>query len=313
MKLFYAADLHAAESTFRKFTNAGSFYKADLVIFGGDLCGKMVVPIIEISHGVYEATYYGSTVTVKGQEDLEDLKKTLRDAGFYWIVISEAELSRLNKEDVVRITKQCQEEQIKAWCKLMDQRFKKSNIPCVIIPGNDDPLYIDKVIDENLSFVKNGDGKVIEINGFEILSLSYAHPTIFKYPRDISEEELGKKIDELAKQVKNMDKCIFNIHIPPYDTDLDQDTLYDEDLNPILDGDTLATGATGSKAVKAAIEKYQPILSLHGHCHSSRGITKIGRTICVNPGSNYDEIQLRGVLIDIDNGGRVGNPTLTSG
>lgn len=311
MKIFYAADVHGAESTFRKFTNAGPFYKADLVIYGGDFSGKAVVPIVKSSRG-WEATYYGSTVTIKNEKELPDLQKTLRDAGFYWVEMSESELDKITQEDVERITNELQIKQMEEWVKLMDERFKKNNLPCVVIPGNDDPFHLDEVL-KDLNYVKNGDGKIIEINGFEILSLSYGHPTIFKFPRDMSEEELGKKIDELASQVKNMNKCIFNLHVPPYDTDLDQDTLYDEDLNPILDGDSLATGAIGSKAVRNAIEKYQPILSLHGHVHSSRGISKIGKTTCVNPGSNYDETQLRGVLVDVDDSGRVGNPTLTSG
>lgn len=312
MRIFYASDLHAADSTFRKFTNAGPFYKADLVIYGGDFVGKAVVPIVKTKEGRYEATYYGSKVTFKDEKELPDLQKTLRDAGFYWIVMSETEIDRIDKSEVERITQELQVKQMEEWTRLMDERFRKNGIPCVITPGNDDPFYIDEILNK-LEYVQNGDGRVVEVKGYEILSLSYGHPTIFKFPRDISEEELGQKIDGLAAQVKNMDKCIFNIHVPPKGTDLDQDTLYDEDLNPILDGDSLATGPIGSEAVAAAIEKYQPILSLHGHVHPSRGITKIGRTICVNPGSNYDEIQLRGCLVDIDRSGKVETPTLTSG
>lgn len=312
MKIFYAADIHAAESTFRKFTNAGPFYKADLVIYGGDLVGKMVVPIVKTPRGHWEATYYGSTVEIKSEKELPDLQKTLHDAGFYWIEMTESEVDQVTQEDVEEITKKLQIEQVESWVKLMDERFKKNNLPCVIIPGNDDPYYIDEALNK-LEYVKNGDGKVIEINGFEILSVGHGHPTIFKYPRDINEEELGQKLDQLASQVKNMDKCIFNLHIPPHDTDLDQDTLFDEDLNPVLDGDSLATGPVGSKAVRAAIEKYQPILSLHGHVHASRGVFKIGRTTCVNPGSEYDQTMLRGVIVDVGENGEVKTPTLTAG
>ncbi len=312
MKIFYSADIHAAETTFRKFTNAGPFYKVDMVIYGGDFCGKMVVPIVKKSNDHYEATYYGSTVSLKGDKEIPDLKKTLRDAGFYFTDLTDAELNRITKEDVERITKDEQLRRLNEWVDLMDERFKKNKLPCIVTPGNDDPLYIDAALDR-LSYVQNGDGKVLEVNGFEILSLSYAHPTIFKFPRDISEEELAKKIDELAGQVKNMSKCIFNLHIPPHDTDLDQDTLFDEDLNPILDGDSLASGATGSKAVRAAIEKYQPMLSLHGHVHGSRGVSTIGKTVCINPGSEYDQALLRGAIIEVDSNGRVVSHMLTAG
>lgn len=112
--------------------------------------------------------------------------------------------------------------------------------------------------------------------------------------------------------MKDMKKCIFNIHTPPYDTDLDSGTLYDEDLKPVLDGDSLATAPSGSKSVREAIEKYQHLLSLHGHVHESRGITTLGKTICINAGTDYDQGLLRGALIDISVDGNV-SYTLTVG
>jgi len=311
MKIFYCADIHAAETTFRKFTNAGKFYGVDAVIYGGDFTGKMVVPILKDQKGHYRCTYYGSTVTVKNANELPDLEKTLRECGFYPILLTDEEYDRLTEIDADRIIREQQVKIMEEWIKLADGRFRRNNIPCVFIPGNDDDYFIDSIL-EKASFMINGDNKVAEVNGYEILSLSSGHPTVFKYPRDISEEELGKKIDDLAAQVKNMSKCIFNIHVPPYDTNCDQDVQYDENLNPILDGGDLATGAAGSKAVRQAIEKYQPLLSLHGHIHGSRGVSKIGRTLAVNPGSDYDSGMLRGAIITIDTGGNV-SYSLTSG
>ncbi len=310
MKLFYCADIHAAESTFRKFTNAGKFYGVDMVIYGGDFTGKMVVPIIKDRRGRYSCTYYGSTVTIKNQSELPDMEKTLRECGFYPELLTEEKYDRLTEADAERINKEHQVKVMEAWIELADERFRKNSLPCVFIPGNDDDFYIDPILKKARSMI-NGDGKVAEVGGYEILSLSYGHPTVFKYPRDISEDELGKKIDELAAQVKNMSKCIFNIHVPPYDTNCDQDVQYDEDLNPILDGGELATGPVGSKAVRQAIEKYQPMLSLHGHVHGSRGVSTIGRTVAVNPGCDYNSGTLRGAILEID-GSNV-KYTLTSG
>lgn len=310
LKIFYASDLHGAETTFRKFTNAGKFYKADLVIFGGDLTGKMVVPIVGKS-GTYVCSYYGSKVKIKKEKDLPDLERNLRDAGFYPFVISEDELERLDEDDAEKIIKEKQSAVLKQWVQIADERYRGAGIPCIIIPGCVDDFYLDDILNSG-KFVQNGDGKVIEVNGFEVLSIGGSIPSVFKHPREYSEEELAKKIDELASQVKDMNKCIFNIHIPPYDTDLDLATVYDEDLKPVLDGDSLATAPSGSKAVRAAIEKYQPLLALHGHVHESRGVTTIGRTICINSGTDYDQGLLRGSLIDVDSNGRV-SYTLTAG
>lgn len=310
VKLFYAADLHAAETTFRKFTNAGKFYKADLVLFGGDFTGKMVVPIVEKS-GVYTCRYYGSTVKVKNPKELPDLERNLRDAGFYPFMVTEDELNALTESDAERIIKEKQVEVLRQWIAMADERFQAAGIPCVFIPGSVDDFYLDEIISGG-SFVQNGDGKIIEAAGFEILSVGGGKHSVFKYPREFAEEELAEKINQLASQVKDMNRCIFNIHIPPYDTDLDQGTMYDEELKPILDGDSLATGPVGSKAVREAIEKYQPLLSLHGNVHESRGVTTLGRTVCINAGTDYDQGLLRGALVDISDEGKV-SYTLTAG
>ncbi|MFJ5714716.1 hypothetical protein [Neobacillus sp. NPDC093127] len=310
MKIFYAGDLHGGETAFRKFTNAGKFYKADLVIYGGDFTGKMVVPIVEKS-GIYTCQYYGSTVKVKKVNELPDLERNLRDAGFYPYLVSEKELNQLIESDAERIIKEKQIEVFRQWIEMADERFKAAGIPCIMIPGSVDDFYLDEFLNAG-SFVQNGDEKIIEIDGFEILSIGGGKPSVFKYPREYSEEELAKKIENAAKQVKDMNKCIFNIHIPPYDTDLDQGTLYDDELKPVLDGDSLATAPIGSKAVRDAIEKYQPMLSLHGHVHESRGVTTIGRTICINAGTDYDQGLLRGALLDVSADGNV-SYTLTAG
>lgn len=310
MKIFYAGDLHAGETAFRKFTNAGKFYNADLVINGGDFTGKMVVPIVE-KNGVYTCRYYGSVVKVKKAKEVPDLEKNLRDAGFYPLVISEDELNRLTEEDAERIIRNKQIETLRQWIALADERYGAAGIPCVIIPGSMDDFYLDDVFNAG-KHVQNGDGKIIRFRDYEILSVGGGIPSVFRYPREFSEEELAQKIARLAEQVRDMSKCIFNIHIPPYDTDLDKGTLYDSNLKPVLDGDSLATAPVGSKAVREAIEKYQPLLSLHGNVHESRGVTRIGRTICINAGTDYDQGMLRGALIEIGADGSV-TYTLTAG
>ncbi|MFJ7726745.1 hypothetical protein ACIQXV_11325 [Neobacillus sp. NPDC097160] len=310
MKIFYAGDLHGGETAFRKFTNAGKFYHADIVIYGGDFTGKMVVPIVENS-GVYTCRYYGSTVKVKKAKELPDLERNLRDAGFYPFIVSAEELNRLNENDAERIIKEQQINVFRQWIKLADERFKTAGIPCIMIPGSVDDFYLDELLNAG-SYVQNGDGKIIEVDGFEILSVGGGKSSVFKYPREFSEVELAEKIGNLAVKVKDLNKCIFNIHIPPYNTDLDQGTLYDDELKPVLDGDSLATAPTGSQAVREAIEKYQPLLSLHGHVHESRGVTTLGRTICINTGTDYDQGLLRGALVDVSTEGKV-SYTLTAG
>ena len=55
----------------------------------------------------------------------------------------------------------------------------------------------------------------------------------------------------------------------------------------------------GSKSVRQAMEEYQPLLGLHGHIHESTGLERIGRTLCVNPGSSYMQGMLNAFVIDL--------------
>jgi Icc-related predicted phosphoesterase len=46
LKIFFVSDIHGSVKCFRKLVNAGKFYGADVLIMGGDLVGKQLIPII---------------------------------------------------------------------------------------------------------------------------------------------------------------------------------------------------------------------------------------------------------------------------
>jgi Icc-related predicted phosphoesterase len=133
-----------------------------------------------------------------------------------------------------------------------------------------------------------------------MISTGYANITPWRCARDVPEEELMTRIESMAAKLKQPSRSIFNFHCPPYGTMLDVAPQLDENLKP----KSSATGglqmaAVGSKSVLSAIEKYQPMLGLHGHIHESRGFQMIGRTLCINPGSEYTEGILRGFLAEL--------------
>ena len=76
-KIFFATDLHGSEKCFLKFVNAAKFYKVNTLIMGGDITGKIVIPIIKEASGKYYATFLGNKRTVKNEKDLEDLNGPL--------------------------------------------------------------------------------------------------------------------------------------------------------------------------------------------------------------------------------------------
>jgi Icc-related predicted phosphoesterase len=116
----------------------------------------------------------------------------------------------------------------------------------------------------------------------------------------------------MATKVKDMKKAVFNLHVPPINTPIDQAPKLDKDFKPVMKGGHLEMISAGSTAVRQAIEKHQPLIGLHGHIHESRGMMNIGRTLCLNPGSEYNSGILRGALCELD-GDKIKSHILTSG
>jgi len=148
-----------------------------------------------------------------------------------------------------------------------------------------------------------------------MISVGISTPTPWKTPREVSEEELGKMIEEMALKVPDMQKAIFNFHDPPKDSTLDTCPMLDWDQDPpaqITQGGQVVLFGAGSVAVRDAIEKHKPMLGLHGHIHESQSVAKIGRTTCINPGSEYAEGVLRGCIVNIVDG-EVQGYQMTSG
>jgi len=54
------------------------------------------------------------------------------------------------------------------------------------------------------------------------------------------------------------------------------------------------------------------LLSLHGHIHEGRGTTRIGKTLCINPGSMYEQGTLLGAIVALGKN-KIENFVLTSG
>jgi Icc-related predicted phosphoesterase len=146
----------------------------------------------------------------------------------------------------------------------------------------------------------------------EIIGIGFSTPTPWHTERECSEEEYAAKIESLASQIQAMPKAIFDIHCPPYDSGLDHAPKLTEDLRPVTILGQPQLEPVGSTAVREGIQRYQPLLGLHGHVHESKGIVKIGRTVCINPGSEYTEGELAGALIRV-NGSKVEQFQLVTG
>lgn len=313
-RIYFITDVHGSNRCFKKFLNAAKFYKADILILGGDVTGKVLTPIVELGDGSFRCSYQGSDLTVPNKEEVEKLKAKAADSGSYTRVVSQSEFKEL-ESDPVKVSKLFTEvmvERMKEWISLAEQRLGKTSVKCYISPGNDDLFELDPVLSSS-PYVINPEGQVVTIDGeHEMITLGFTNHTPWNSPREVDEDVLTQKISAMADQVRNMKTAIFNVHVPPIDTVLDQAPHVDENLKIVVKAGNVEMISAGSSASRNAIMKYQPMLGLHGHIHESRGIVKLGRTMCANPGSEYGEGILRGFLGELE-GEKIRSYLLTSG
>ena len=298
MKIFFATDIHGSEVCWKKFLNSAAFYKADLVVLGGDVTGKIMVPVI-VRPGSFEVTLSGETHVVETEEEVRNIEQKIRNRGYYPTRVTPDELAELNEEDG-SIDRRFTTEMVNTldrWLDMADAKLHGGEVPCIVNGGNDDTFDIDNVI-ESSPCVTFAEGKVVNLDGFYLASMGYTNPTPWDTFREAPEADLAKRIDDVASQIPDMERAIFNFHAPPFDTGLDDAPALDENLRPMHGGAVMK--AVGSTAVREAILKYQPMLSVHGHIHESRGIKKLGRTLAINPGSVYTDGVLQGAVIDLN-------------
>jgi len=303
--VFFTTDVHGSERCFMKFVNAAGFYGADVIILGGDVTGKMIVPVVEQGDGSHVAEFVGNIHTLRTKAEVEDLVKNIRYSGYYPYVTDKPEMDELNasKEKVDALFTRLMGETMERWTMIAEERLKPKGVRCLITPGNDDRFVIDEVLNRS-EFVENPEGKVVEIDGdHEMISSGWSNPTPFNSPRELPEDALEKKLEEMASKVRSMENCIFNMHVPPIDTPLDPAPKLDKDLGVVTSGGQMVMISAGSRAVRNVISRHQPLLGLHGHIHESKAFCKLGRTLCLNPGSEYGEGILRGALIKLSKKG----------
>jgi Icc-related predicted phosphoesterase len=276
-------------------------YKADVALLAGDLTGKAIVPILQ-RDGRYETELFGVHRTARGDDELATLQRDIADVGYYSFVTSSEEAERLAGVEADRdeLLHRLMNERVESWLQLANERLNDGTAPLYLIPGNDDDFAIDQVLDRPGWTPINAEGKVLDIpGGLQLLASGWSNHTPWQTPREESEEELYVRLQALAEQVRDPRRAIFMIHVPPYDSGLDTAPLLDENLRPTISAGDVLRGPVGSTAVRRIIEDYQPLLSIHGHIHESGGERKIGKTLCINPGSEANEGILRGYLIDV--------------
>lgn len=313
MRLFFATDIHGSEICWKKFLNAGKFYKADVLVLGGDMTGKALVPITQLPDGTYRATLLQQEWTLRNEEEVRDMERRVGSRGYYPFRATAEQLAEFRADpakvdaffhvQIGRVVEQ--------WMALADERLQGTGLQCFVCPGNDDSFDIDELLRHSKS-VKLAEGRQVELgDGFSMFSTGWSNVTPWKTYREATEPDLTARIEAMMPTAAPPRNAVFNFHCPPYGTPLDEAPQIDEDLNVVDAGHALTH--VGSTAVRDAILKYQPLLSLHGHIHEGKGTARIGKTLAINAGSLYEQGVLQGAVVDLDARKGIRSYTLTTG
>ncbi|HLX34571.1 MAG TPA: metallophosphoesterase [Candidatus Limnocylindrales bacterium] len=312
MRIFFATDIHGSEICWRKFLNAGKFHKADVLVMGGDMTGKAMVPIVA-RNGGWRLELQDQEHLLATEDELQAMEKRILDRGYYPIRLTEDEMAAW-QADPTLVDARFKAEMmgnVERWMSLADERLAGTSIRCVVSPANDDIFELDPII-AAAKRVDLGEGNTIQLDGFAMVSTGWANTTPWHTFRELPDEELKPKIDGLVAEVADPKRAIFNFHAPPFNSNLDSAPQLKDDMTYVSGGRALIP--VGSHAVRDAILQYGPVLSLHGHIHEGRGAVKLGRTLSVNPGSTYEDGVLQAAIVDLDaKKGEVKNYLLING
>lgn len=301
IRLIQAADFHGSEAAFRKFLAAVKHHRAQHAIISGDLTGKAIVPIIAAG-GRHEAWLFGNREVAETAAELERLRAKIARVGFYDHVCEadEARALEADRERLHALFVEKMNARLEAWLTLAAEHLEPLRVPLWVIPGNDDDPSVDPVLDA-AQYARNVDHQVVEIDEHhELVSLGDTSMTPWECPRDYPEEHMEVVVKELLERVRNPEGAIFNFHCPPRDTKIDQCPALNERLEIRHEAGQVLMTSAGSAAIRRGVEELQPLLSLHGHIHEARGVHRIGRTLALNPGSEYAEGVMRAAIINLE-------------
>jgi Icc-related predicted phosphoesterase len=301
-RLFFATDVHGSDRCFRKFINAGRFYDVDHIILGGDITGKSLVPIERTARG-HRAQFLDHRYEDLDARGLAEVEQLIRDHGQYPIVGERDELEALHDEEYrERAFRAAAVAGIARWVAFAEQRLRGSGIRCFVTPGNDDFHEIDAPL-QGSDVVEFVEGRLVSLDErHAMITTGYSNRTPWDTPRELDEDALADRIDAMAEGVSDATNLVAVLHAPPRDSELDQAPEIDRDFRVQMEGGSPRLMSVGSSAVRSFVERVQPLIGLHGHVHESKGSQRIGRTLCINPGSEYTEGTLCGALVTLGDG-----------
>jgi uncharacterized protein len=300
-RIYFVSDLHGSSLCFRKFVNAAPIYEANVLILGADLAGKAIQSIVHQPGGRWTSRFVGTEYDVEDGPELAALEKLIADHGYYPYRAEPGELEAMQDDGTLDgLFLRLMRERLTEWLTIADERLRPRGVPLYFMLGNDDPPELAELLD-SAPWGTHCEDKVIWIDDdHEMISRGYSNVTPWHTYREETEDQLAAAITRSADQLTHPERAIFNLHPPPLDTQLDDAPKLDSGLQVQAVLGQVQYEAVGSSAVREAELERQPLLGLHGHIHESAGVRRLGRTMIINPGSDYSTGALNGALITLD-------------
>ncbi len=298
-RILFASDLHGSETYFEKILSVAKSYSVNILLISGDLTGKAIVPIVKLDNNVYVTNFFGRDYRI-GEDELPALQKDIRKVGYYYFLCSRNEYEEFRGEPgrIDRLFDKMMQDTVDIWVRKIEEVLPE-NIRVIMNPGNDDSFAVDEALKRSKR-TEYTIGKAVDLDDkHALVGCEWVNPTPWNSPRECSEQELEKKLRAEISLASDMSHLICDFHAPPHNTPLDLAPKLGKDLQPKLFLGQPVFDHVGSKAVRKVIEQFQPRMGLHGHIHESAGICTIGKTTCVNPGSEYTEGIMHGYLLTL--------------
>jgi Icc-related predicted phosphoesterase len=304
LSMFFATDFHGSTLTFRKFLAAPRFYQADVLVLGGDLTGKALYPVLPADRD-----------RVRDDPDLQQQAET---TGIYLWEAQPDEVEQL-KADISyerKVVAALACERLERWLHRGEEVLAETDTDCYVIGGNDDSeAVVDLLASHPGPRIRFCEDQTLDFGrGRTITGYGWANPTPWATPRELTDPDIAAGLRAAIATCPDPARAVFSIHVPPYEV-LDVCPKLDTSVDPprpVIRGGQVVTASVGSHAVREAILQTQPLLMLCGHIHESRGAVRLGRSLVVNPGSEFSQGLLNGVRITVSDHGKL-DYQLTSG
>ena len=233
-------DLHGSEICWKKFLNAGSFYGADVVILGGDVTGKAMVPIVQRANGTWEASLQDHRDTLESEDAIVEFEKRVMDRGYYPIRVSDQEYVAM-QEDEVLVDKRFKEVMLdgtERWIAMAEEKLANTGIRVIACPANDDMFEIDDLL-SGAQVVETGDEDDRSSSATSRWSRWAGRTRRPGTPSARPRSPSWRPGSIERSRGHRSETTIFNFHAPPYGSKLDNAPALNPDLTYVSGGQAI--------------------------------------------------------------------------